>query len=482
MPSTPESDGPPTPQQDTVRLSPHPDSDVAAGAASGAGLDADSDAGAHETVRLRFDEDAVAHMANRETVRLPNQRQPAKRGPARLRRAPLPLAATVTTLWAAIVSLAPVLVVVGLVHAVEGAGASANQILRLGLDAWLLTHGVPVRAGIGVIALAPLGLSVVAVWRVFRAGVHTARAIGARRANSGTKPLSVAAGPALSAGAAVGVAYGILGAIAAAFATQKAADVSIVRAGFTLALFGLIAGTAGALTEARIVARLVLRLPPVVRDGARTGVVAALLILGGGAGLAGMAVALNGGDASQIFSDYRTGLFGQIGLTLVCAFYGPNIAIWAMSYLVGPGFMLGVGTTVSASEVKLGPLPALPVLAGLPGRAATGWASLLVGLPVAAALLAGWLLARRALRDGAVGGTAAWPGLIGAAAVAGPVAGVLLGLVGLTSGGSLGDGHLAQIGPRSGWVMVIAAAVVAIGTALAASASKILLGVRLRRT
>jgi hypothetical protein len=56
-----------------------------------------------------------------------------------------------------------------------------------------------------------------------------------------------------------------------------------------------------------------------------------------------MAVAINGRDAGQIYDDYRTGVAGQMGLTLVCALYGPNIAVWAASYLVGPGFAIGAG-------------------------------------------------------------------------------------------------------------------------------------------
>jgi hypothetical protein len=336
---------------------------------------------------------------------------------------------------------------------------------------------VPVQVGIGPIALAPLALTALAAWRVYRAGVHTARAIGARR---GRLRL-----PAVKAGGAVGLSYGLIGALAAALASHDGVRISVVRAGLTLLVFGLVAGLLGALTEARVLARLIVASPQVLRDGARTGVVAALLILGGGAALAGMAVAIHGGDASQIFDDYRTGVTGQVGLTLVCALFGPNLAIWAASYLVGPGFVLGTGTIISAAEVKLGPLPALPVLAGLPSKPLTGWASLLLGVPVAAALVAGWLLARRALRNlpaDTPESRDARTRLLGSAAIAGPVAGGLLGLAGLASAGSLGDEHLAEIGPHAGMVALIATMVVAIGAALAASATKSFLGVRRSRS
>jgi hypothetical protein len=412
------------------------------------------------------EDDAATRLANRETVRLPVQRRPARPVRARpARRAPLALAAAVTTGWAALVSLAPMLVVVALLHAIDASGASANRVARLGLAGWLLAHGVPVGTGIGRVSLAPLALSVVAVWRLARAGVHTARAIGARR----DRPAWRAA----SAGLAVGVVYGGFGALAAAATRHQGVVISVPRAGVTLAIFGFIAGLVGALAEARVLARLAVVAPPVVRDGVRTGAVAALLILGGGAATAGMAIAIRGGDASQILHDYRTGVVGQIGLTLVCAMYGPNLSIWAASYLVGPGFVIGTGTSISAAEVKLSRLPAVPALAGLPSTPASGWAALLLGVPLAAALVAGWLLARRALRqrDAAPG----WSSLLGAAALGGPVAGLLLGLVALASSGSLGDKRLAEIGPHAGWVALVAALVVAVGASLAASATKIVL-------
>src|SRR5262245_27860801 len=124
------------------------------------------------------DDHAATSLANRDTVRLPVPRRPPRRRPAR--RAPLALAASVTTVWAALVSLTPVVVVVALVNMIDTSGAAAGRVARIGLAAWLLAHGVPVETQLGPIGLAPLALTMLAAWRVARAGVHTARAIGAR--------------------------------------------------------------------------------------------------------------------------------------------------------------------------------------------------------------------------------------------------------------------------------------------------------------
>ncbi|MFC5005905.1 DUF6350 family protein [Dactylosporangium cerinum] len=421
------------------------------------------------------DDGAPTRLADRETVRLPIQRRstrgrPPGRRPAR--RAPLILAATVTTLWAALVTLVPALVVVWLLHAMDSSGAPLWQILRVGSAGWLLAHWVPLDTGIGPVSLAPLALTAVAAWRVYRAGVHTARAVGARaRPTGGTwTPW-----PAARAGGCVAVVYGLLGAVTALVAGHRGVEVSVVRAGCTFAGFGLVAGGLGAFVEARGVARLAGRLPAVLRDATRTGTVAALLILGAGAAVAGMAIAVSGGDAGQIIDDYHTGVAGQVGLVVLCGFYTPDVATWSASYLVGPGFHVGAETTISAAEVSMGRLPAVPLLAGLPSTPATGWAPLLLGLPLAAALIAGWLLARRSLRNDPARG---WVPLLGAAALAGPVAGLLLGLVSVAASGSVGGGGLEQVGPNAGAVGFVAMLMVTIGTVLATAATKIALRVR----
>ncbi|HLL66149.1 MAG TPA: DUF6350 family protein [Micromonosporaceae bacterium] len=425
---------------------------------------------------------------DRATVRLPTQRPTAAGGirgsggragrsapvPRPGRRAPLALAAVVTAGWAALVSFGPVLIVVMLAYLADSAQAPIDRVVRLGLAGWLLAHGVPLRTGLGAVGLVPLALTLLVGWRVFRAGVHTTRAIGARRGCN--------AWAALRVGLAVAVAYGVLGAIVAVAARVPGLTVSVPRAGLTLGLFGLAAGTLGALVETRVLHRLVTALPAPVRDGLRAGGIAALLVLGAGAAVAGIAVALAAGAASRMMAEYHTGVAGQAGLTLVCLVYAPNVAIWAASYLVGPGFVIGTQTSVSAAAVTLGPLPAVPVLAGLPTGPSSVAASVLLVVPLVAGMVAGWLLSRRRLREvgatlpGAASGHS-WIGALAAAVLAGPVAGSLLGAVAVAASGPLGDDGLAHIGPRVVPMAVITAAVVAIG-AVAAAGAKLVIGVR----
>ncbi|MGC9666702.1 DUF6350 family protein [Planosporangium sp. 12N6] len=412
-------------------------------------------------------------------------REPARGRPGR--RAPLALAASVTTAWAALVSLVPVLVVATLAQLVSGGSGQLGQVLRIGLAGWLLAHGVQLRTGIGPLGLAPLAFTVLAAWRVVRAGVHTTRAIGGRRRGSVRSAMVSAAG--------VGVVYGLLGAAAAALATMPGLGIPASLAGFTLGLFGFVAALAGALVESGVHRRLIRRTPMMVRDATRTGLVAALLILGAGAAAGGTALALSGGAASRVLAAYHTGVAGQAGLTLVCVVYGPNLAMWAASYLIGPGFALGTGTVVSAARVSLGTVPAVPVLAAVPTKPASGWAVLLLVVPLAAGMAAGWLLARRRLRGrsaraGAVtdrsvrtpaeaaGAGVGWGPLLAAAALTGPVAGLALAVAARASAGPLGGGHLADVGPDAWPLSGVAAGLVSAGAVVAAAATKTLIGVR----
>ncbi|MEV0605064.1 DUF6350 family protein [Polymorphospora rubra] len=404
-------------------------------------------------------------VGNRPTVRLPTQRSGGVR---RGGRAPIVVAAAVATLWAALVSYFPVAVVMGLAQLAEDA-ATWTGAARVGLAAWLLGHGVPLETGAGSLGLAPMALAALAAWRVSRAGVHVSRAIGARNHGSPRQALTVAV--------VIGCAYGLIGALAALAVTTDSLAVSPLRAAANLAVFGALAALVGALRTTgalRVVAR---RLPAPLRHGIRTGVVAALLLLGAGAGAAGLAVATGGGDASSMIQAYRAGVAGQAGITLVSVAYAPNAAVWASAYLLGPGFAVGADTVVRTTEVTVGALPAIPLIAGLPHGPVGGYGAALLTVPVFAGMAAGWLLARRRLRSAARDRTPlSWKGLLGAAAIGGPVAGFVLGAAATVSGGPVGGGRLVEVGPVGWQVAVVATVVVAVGTVVGAAATRVFTG------
>ncbi|MFI7428651.1 DUF6350 family protein [Micromonospora sp. NPDC049836] len=394
-------------------------------------------------------------------------RVPAPRsGEAPRGRAPLPVAAGVAALWAAVTSWLPVALVLGLAQLSEDAGGLTGAA-RAGLAGWLLGHGVPLETSAGPLGLAPLALSALAVWRLTRAGVHVSRAIGARGGRSVRQALTVAV--------AVGIGYALLGVLAAVLVSAGGLRVSPSRAGVTCAVVGTLAALVGAARTTGVSVLLAHRAAPALRNGVRTGLVAGLLLLGAGAGAAGLSVATGGGDAADMIGAYRTGVAGQAGITLVSLAYAPNATVWSASYLLGPGFAMGTDTAVRTSEVSVGALPAVPLLAGLPRGPVDGLGVGLLAVPVLAGMAAGWLLARRLLRAAGDGRTAPdWPPLLASAALAGPVAGLLLGAAAALSGGPLGGGRLAEIGPAPWLVAGVATLVVAAGALLGAAATRAL--------
>jgi hypothetical protein len=381
--------------------------------------------------------------------------------PIRVRRrrgAPLPVAALVAAVWAVAVGFVPLLGLTAI--GASGQGASFGAVFRLATSAWLLGHGVPVHTPADRITLIPLGVTAFVAWRLVRAGVHASRATEAHKGRS--------VWPAVGAGLCVAVVYAGLGVLLARLATSSDMAASLTRTLVAFAAFAGVAATLGALAHGRAARALLARVPSALTDGLRSGLTVVTFVLAAGAATAGLALALAGGDAATMLASFGAGVPGQAGITAICLVYLPNLAMWSAAYLLGPGFAIGDGTVVSPGDVLLGPVPALPVFAGLPSSPLTGLGPVLLGLPLLAGLAAGFLLARR--RPGG------WPGLLVAAALAGPIAGVLLQLLAVVSRGGIGSGRLSVLGAVDWRVGLFAAGVTCVGTLAGAVAARTVTG------
>jgi hypothetical protein len=132
---------------------------------------------------------------------------------------------------------------------------------------------------------------------------------------------------------------------------------------------------------------------------------------------------------------------GLAALTIGQLMVLPNVALWAASWIAGPGFGLGEGTAVTWSQSSPGLLPLVPGLGALPapGSLPAGlWLSFLV--PVAAGVLVGW----RAMC--AMTRLASWQAKARTAASACAVAALVLSVSSAFAGGSLGSGRLSSLG------------------------------------
>ncbi len=183
------------------------------------------------------------------------------------------------------------------------------------------------------------------------------------------------------------------------------------------------------------------RLPKAVARGLRPGLEGAGLLVTLGAVLVLLSVLVRFGEVVHVTGELAAGVVGVVALSLVQVLALPNLALWALAFTAGPGFSVTEGAHAGLSGVESGLLPMVPALAAVPGPGSFPWpAHLLVLLPVAV----GAAIARRCLS--AMPRLARTRAKVGAVAVAVAVAALLLGVLDVVAGGSLGAQRLADIG------------------------------------
>ncbi len=343
-----------------------------------------------------------------------------------------------------------------------GIGGGLSGVLRSAGLLWLVAHHVEVTVhGVGRIGFLPLGL-------VLLPGVLLERA-GRWMAHAGhvTKLRDVA-----YAGASIAFPYALFtGAVAVGSRTpmESSSLWQAVCSGFLLALVAGGLGAARALAPWRTLAALL----PSRSRSVILGTVAALAVLTAvGALLAGASFALHLRAYKEAMASLSPGAGGSALLLLAGLSYLPNSVIWAIAYMLGPGFSFGAGTAVSPSGSALGAVPAFPMLAALPVGARAAFPPWLGFFVLAAPYLAGVLAGLITVRIAPTPYLEAAPlwGL-----VSGSLAGVVIGFAAKFSGGPLGSGHLAAVGPAGAEVGLVAVLEVGVTAAVVAGAANWLL-------
>jgi hypothetical protein len=151
-----------------------------------------------------------------------------------------------------------------------------------------------------------------------------------------------------------------------------------------------------------------------------------------------------------LYESLHTELLGGLAVTLGQIAFLPDLVIWTASWLIGPGFAIGTGSSVSPLGTQLGPLPAIPVLGALPaGQLGFGFVGLLV--PIVVGFLVGAVLGPALRRE--VSG----PQVVLAGVGIGVVGGTILGLLAWSAAGAAGPGRLVDVGPNPWAVGLLAA-------------------------
>ncbi len=185
---------------------------------------------------------------------------------------------------------------------------------------------------------------------------------------------------------------------------------------------------------------------PAVRGLVRTallgGTTAVAAILAVSGVLVAVLVGVSYAQVITLYESLHAEVVGGAALTLGQLAFLPNVVVWAASWLVGPGFAIGAGSSVSPVATALGPVPSIPLLGAVP-TADLPFGFLGLAVPVVIAFLVGALLYARVADD--LDDSPLW--IAGTGLAIGAVGGLLLGLLAWWSSGAAGPGRLAQVGP-----------------------------------
>jgi hypothetical protein len=339
-----------------------------------------------------------------------------------------------------------------------GLGGGLAGALRSAGLLWLVAHHVEVTVhGVGRIGLLPLGLVLLPAALIERAGRWMTHEGHVTRLMQ-VVPVAVS----------IAFPYALFsGAVAVASSTPVAAPSlwQAVTVGFLIAL---LAGGFGAARGLAPLRKLAGRVPPRPRS-LILGTIAALAALAAaGALLAAASLLVHLTAYKAAVAALNPGAGGSVLLLLASLCYLPNSVIWAVAYMLGPGFSFGIGTAVSPAGSALGAIPAFPMLAALPvdtTAAFPAWLGFFVlVMPYLAGALAGLMTVRIAPTP-TLEAAPLW-GL-----VSGSLAAVVIGIGAKISGGPLGAGRLASVGPAGGEAGLVAVLEVGVTAALVAGAA-----------
>ncbi|MDF3046182.1 MAG: hypothetical protein K0R30_2410 [Ornithinibacter sp.] len=191
------------------------------------------------------------------------------------------------------------------------------------------------------------------------------------------------------------------------------------------------------------------RVPDAVRRGVRAGLWGAAALLGVGLVVVLALVALAWGEVSTISEQVGAAAFGEVVLLIAQVMALPNLALWAVSFVAGPGFQVVDGSSVTWAGAESGLLPMVPVLAALPQPGPFAWFAAVSSLGV---VVVGGLVARRALAE--VARLSRLRTKLAVAASACLTTALALGALDVLAGGSVGQFRLSSVGVPAGWLVL----------------------------
>ncbi|MBO1752253.1 hypothetical protein J4G33_10615 [Actinotalea sp. BY-33] len=314
--------------------------------------------------------------------------------------------------------------------------------VAVGSSLWLLGHGGPLTADGVTITLVPLGITALAVFTAYASARRSAH-------------------PALSSWVAATVAHVVAVLVVAALLGEAgpfgAGPLAVLRLALGSTAVAAVGLGAGMLRRGRLrelTRPAWSRIPALVRTGTAGGLLLSAVVVGV-AGLVASGWVISGrAAAGDVIEGLGVDTFGGLVLAVGQLAVAPNLVLWVLAWLAGPGFSVGAGTSYAPNEVVSGPLPALPLLGALPTPGSGG--GLVTWVPVVVVLsgaVAGWWLHGRLVASR----RRETPLALVVLALA---AGTLTGAATLLAGGAAGPGRLEVVG---GPALLVGATVAGLG-------------------
>ncbi|MFI1119726.1 DUF6350 family protein [Streptomyces hygroscopicus] len=360
--------------------------------------------------------------------------------------------------------------------------SSPDGALHVAADLWLLGHGADLvrtqtlSGHSAPVGLTPLLLSVVPCWLLYRAGQHAVYQAEPDEDGGQWVPEESVVDP-RTAFAWVTGGYLLVGTAAVLYASSGPLHVAPLSALLHLPVFaGAIAAVGVWTADGRCPLRLPGRVSTALRrlPGAdRTARVAASLaarswcrrrrlaaalragtsglvvLLGSGALLTATSMLSHAGAVQMTFLNLSNVWSGQFAVLLVNLALLPNAIVWGAAYGVGAGFTVGGGSVVAPLGITSYPqLPHFPLVAALPSEGLGGPLVWLTG--IAAGTSVAWFTGVAAAPRPGRGEPRpswGWGETLVLATLAAVGCAAAMALLAGVSGGPLGIGILADLGP-----------------------------------
>ena len=316
---------------------------------------------------------------------------------------------------------------------------STVQVLRAAGIAWQVMHLVPLVIGTTTIGVLPWGFLVVPVLILWKA---TQWALKSSQPKTAIDFIRIA----ISISLIYSGFAGLIGLICSTNDLYTGITSSILHTLFV----------ALAVTSVCIISyapsRTILTdaMPKLIVDGIRPAVISFGLLFIAGSLLTSVALILNWAQVRAVTTLMAPGFIDGFFMTLLGIGYLPTVNVWAMSYLLGPGIMLG-GGVVTPENASPGALPAFPLLSILPSESAA-LAAYFVLVPILIGIAIYFLIPRE--RWSAQGDSIAialsfvvrWREVVTLLVSVGLLS-IFVWIAAAASSGSLGIGYLKFVGP-----------------------------------